>query len=129
MKFSLVRQGKNNEWHLSVKTVEWFMNRIQTDTKAEDIGKLRQHIASCGRADYYDKLTSIAEVYPSAELVKTANGRLEIASFNSLVVLHVTNLLRPTDIENVKKQAETLPMTFAAFAGADGRSVEGVIDI
>ena len=124
MKFSLVRQGKNNEWHLSVKTVEWFMNRIQTDTKAEDIGKLRQHIASCGRADYYDKLTSIAEVYPSAELVKTANGRLEIASFNSLVVLHVTNLLRPTDIENVKKQAETLPMTFAAFAGADGRSVE-----
>ena len=46
MRISIVRTDKKNADHLSVKTIEWFLERIQTDTKAGDIGKLRAYIAN-----------------------------------------------------------------------------------
>ena len=62
MKFSLVRTDKKNETHLSVKTAEWFMERILTDTKAGDITKLRQHLLYEGNASSCD--ASATMVYP-----------------------------------------------------------------
>jgi hypothetical protein len=129
MKFSIVRTDKNHVVHLSTKTAEWFMGRIQTDTKAGDIAKLRQHVDYFGNTKDYYKLHSIAEVYPSVELEKTANGNLEIVAFNSLVTLHIGNMLREEDLLAVKEAAKQLPMTFATFVGADGRSVEIIVAV
>ena len=129
MKFSLVRTNKNNEVHLSVKTAEWLMERIQTDTKTGEIGRLRQFVDYHGDAKGYDRANSIPMVYPAVELAKTENGRLEIVAFNSLVILHVANLLRPEDQEAVKDAAKALPMTMAALTGADGRSVEILVNV
>ena len=129
MKFSIVRTDKNHVVHLSIKTAEWFMERIQTDTKAGDIDKLRQYVDYFGKTKGYYKLHSIAEVYPSVELKKTDNGSLEIAAFNGLVTLHISNLLRQEDLLAVKESARQLPMTFAAFVGADGRSVEILVAV
>ncbi len=122
MKFSLVRTDKKNETHLSVKTAEWFMERILTDTKAGDITKLRQHLLYEGNTGSCD--ASATMVFPSVEMRKTENGRLEVVAFNGLVFLHVPDLLRPGDVEGVKAAARMLPMTFAAMMGVDGRSVE-----
>ena len=129
MKFSIVRTDKNNGIHVSVKTVEWFMERIRTDTKAGDIGRLRQHVLYYGNVDYYDKYASVAKVYPAVELKKTENGMLEVTAFNSLTVLHVSGLLRPEDRAAVKESAKLLPMTMAAFDGSDGRSVEIIVAV
>ena len=123
MKFALVRTDKKNETHLSVKEAEWFMQRILKDTKAGDITKLRQHIMCGGNVGSCDASTSTV-VFPSVEMQKMGNGRLEVVAFNGLVCLHVPDLLRLCDVEGVKEAAKMLPMTFAALMGADGRSVE-----
>ena len=124
MKFSLVRTDSSHNPHLSVKSIEWFMQRILTDTKAATTGRLREYVTLTGKAEGYDRADTLTWVYPSIEMAKSGNGRLEVKGFNRLVTLHVPNLLKQDDIEAVKETAKTLPMTFAAFEGADGRSVE-----
>ena len=129
MIFSIVRIDKQKMLHLSVKPAEWFFERIQTDTKAETIGKLRQHIADYGDTGEYERRNPIAMVMPSVELAKEENGNLRIAAFNGLVTLHVGGLMTAEDIEAVKNASKMLPMTFAALKGADGRSVEILVAV
>ena len=129
MKFSIVRTDNKHAHHLSVKTAEWVMERIKSDTKAGDIAKLREHVYYFGNMKGYDKLHTIAEICPSVELTKTENGLLEIVAFNGLVTLHIGGLLRPGDRRTVKEASKQLPMTFAALTGADGRSVEVLVAV
>lgn len=129
MKLTIVRKDKKNALHLQVKTFEWFLERIKTDTKAEDIGKLRQYIAHNGDKGYYENNNPIARIYPSVEMEKTDNGNLEIVTFNSLVWLHVGGLMKKEDRVAVKEASKILPTTFAAFEGADGKSVEILVSV
>ena len=129
MKFSILTTDKQQATHLSVKSAEWFFERIQKDTKTETIGKLRQFIANVGDTGGYEQMTPVARVYPLVELSKSKNGNIEVVSFNSMVALHVPNLLREGDVEAVKQAAKMLPMTVAAMMGADGRSVDILVAI
>lgn len=129
VKFSFVRIDNNKDSHLTVRSAEWLMERMLSDTKAGDIAKLRDYVMRNGVVDGYDKLYAIAEVYPSVELAKTENGRLEVRAFNSLITLHVADLMRQEEVTAVKEAAKLLPMTFAAFTGADGRSVEILVAV
>lgn len=129
MRFSFVRIDKQKALHLTVKPMEWFLERIKTDTKAKDIGRLRQHVAILGNKQSYSHLSDIAMVFPSVELKKAENGNLDIASFNGIVTLHVPNLIKKEDLQAVKEAAKMMPMTLAAFIGADGRSVEILVNV
>ena len=129
MRFSILKTDKDNTRHLTVKPAEWLMEHIQTDTKAGIIGKLRFHIAYNGDDGAFEQKTPIAMIHPSVEMRKTENDNLEIIAFNGLITLHVPNLLSQKDIEAVKKASMQLPMTFAAFMGADGRSVEVLVAV
>lgn len=129
MKLSIVRTDKKNVAHLTVKTVEWFLERIQKDTKAEDIGKFRRYIALYGDTGQYEDSVPVAMIHPLVEMVKTENGNLEITVFNSLTWLHVGHLMKSEEIKAVKEASKILPTTFAAFTGADGRSVEILVSV
>ena len=129
MKFSIVRIDKQKTIHLTVKSAEWFFERIKTDTKAKDIGRLRKHIAEFGNQAKYDHSDEIALVFPSVEMKKSANGNLDIVSFNGLITLHIPQLLKREDVEAVKNASKMMPMTFAAFTGLDGRSVEILVSV
>lgn len=129
MKFSIVRIDKQKTIHLTVKSAEWFFERIKTDTKAKDIGRLRKHIAEFGSQAKYDHYDEIALVFPSVEMKKSANGNLDIVSFNGLITLHIPQLLKREDVEAVKNASKMMPMTFAAFTGLDGRSVEILVSV
>lgn len=63
-------------------------------------------------------------VYPAAEFQKDENGNLRMKAFNGLLLLSFRNILKPEDVQFVKKQAAFLPSTLIAVTGADGRSVE-----
>ena len=60
---------------------------------------------------------------------KSANGNLDIVSFNGLITLHIPQLLKREDVEAVKNASKMMPMTFAAFTGLDGRSVEILVSV
>ena len=129
MKFSIVRIDKQKTIHLTVKSAEWFFERIKTDTKAKDIGRLRKYIAEFGNQAKYDQSDEIALVFPSVEMKKSANGNLDIVSFNGLITLHIPQLLKREDVEAVKNASKMMPMTYAAFTGSDGRSVEILVSV
>ncbi len=130
MKLSIVREDKKtHELHLTVKPAEWFLERIKTDTKARNIGKLREHIMLYGDSDNYDLNVPIATILPTVEMMKTENGNLEIVAFNGLVWLHIADLMKQADIEAVKSASKMLPTTYAAFLGADGKSVEILVSV
>ena len=129
MNFSIVRIDKKKVLHLSVKPAEWFFKRIQTDTKAETVGKLRRYIADHGDTGDYERQNPIPMVLPSVELAKEGNGNLKIVAFNGLVTLHVGGLMTADDVETVKNASKMLPMTYAALKGADGRSVEILVAV
>lgn len=44
MKFTAIRKDQRNQMHITMKSVEKFMERIQTDTKNRDVEGLRQHL-------------------------------------------------------------------------------------
>ena len=129
MRLSIVRTDKKGVVHLSVKSAEWLMERIKTDTKAGDIARLREHVALFGHVKGSDMETKVARICPLAELAKTENGNIETRAFNGLIWLHVAGLMRKEDVEAVKENSKILPTTFAAFMGADGRSVEILVSV
>ena len=129
MKLSIVRTDKKHVSHLTVKSLEWFLERIKTDTKAEDIGKFRQYVARYGDDGKYMGNAPVAMIYPLVEMSKAENGNLEITTFNSLAWLHVSGLMKPEDIKAVKEASMILPTTFAAFTGVDGKSVEILVSV
>jgi hypothetical protein len=67
MKLSIVRTDKKHIPHLTVKSYEWFLERIKTDTKVEDVGKFRQYIACFGDTGriyrYKTNLLLIAKIF------------------------------------------------------------------
>ena len=109
MKLSIVRTDKKNVRHLTVKPIEWFLQRIKTDTKAEDIGKFRHYISLYGDTGHYEGSVPMAMIHPLVEMVKTENGNLEITAFNSLTWLHVGNLMKSEEISAVKEASKILP--------------------
>ena len=129
MNFSLVRTDEKHICHLTLKSLESFVERIKTDTKNGMIGRLRRFILDNGERQGYDLDTEIPKVCPSVELRLSDNGSLLPVVYNSVVTLHVGGLLRQEDIEVVKNTARMMPMTLAAFAGADGRSVELLVAV
>lgn len=126
MKFSIVNIDKKKEVHLTVKTPEWFFDRIKSDTKSETVGNFRRDVAASGS---YRGEEALALVYPAVELTKSANGRLTVVAFNSVVPLYVPGLLRAEDRSAVKTAARMLPMTLAAFDAADGRSAVILVSV
>ena len=129
MKFSFVSIDRQKNIHLSVKTAEWFFERILSDTKSGSVARYREQIALFGSTGLKERNLSLAQVCPAVEMVKQANGNMEVVHFNGLVTLHVANLLRAKDIELVKEASKMLPMTMAAFTGADGRSAEILVAV
>ena len=129
MKLTLIRKDKQNIVHLTTRTMESFIERIQTDTKPRDITRLREHLSRGNELRYYAPLEQLTQVYPSAELTKEKNGALRIVALNGIVALHVGGLLQANEREVVKEAAQSLPMTLAAFAGGDGQSVEVLVKV
>jgi len=129
MRLSIVRTDKKGVLHLSLKTAEWLVERMKADTKAGDIASLRGYVAMTGHVEGSGYETKIARVCPSVELKKTENGNLKTVAFNGLVWLHVAGLMHQEDVEAVKESSKILPTTFAAFKGADGRSVEILVSV
>ena len=129
MRFTLLRTDKTNVVRLTIKAAEAFFERIKTDTKGEEIGHLREYIANYGDTGAYESNKPLAKVLPQVELKKEENGSLKTVAFNGVIWLHAANLLRKDDIQAVKNASKVMPMTMAAFVGADGSSVELLVKV
>ena len=115
---------------VSSKTVERFLERIAKDDAKLSVTNFRMSVPLM-EADYqyYKGIKEWQHVYPAAEFNKDESSNLVFQKSNGLVMLHFINLMSDLEKDAVKKTVSLLPMTFAAFEGADGRSLIVLVSI
>ncbi len=130
MKFTAIRKDQRNQMHITMKSVEKFMERIQTDTKNRDVEGLRQHLQQPGSREFeYGQMYRLPMIYPSAELVRDVNGNLTMRQMNGILLLSASHLRGSEVLERVKSVTMTMPTTLAAFVGSSGESVKILVRI
>ena len=130
MKFTITRINKQNKLMVSSKTVERFLERIAKDDAKLSVTNFRMSVPlMVTDHQYYKGIKEWQHVYPAAEFNKDESGNLVFQKSNGLVMLHFINLMSDQEKDAVKKTVSLLPMTFAAFEGADGRSLIVLVSI
>ena len=114
MKLTLVLRDKKNALKVSTKSIEHFIERIKTDTKDGAVARRRLHYGKY--VDTYDRQYPSHVIYPSAVFEKDANGNLRMKEFNGVVALTIGGL-EDEEVEAVKRAAQILHYTLAAFVG------------
>ena len=122
--FTFIRRNSYDKCFVSHMSSDRFFERIKYDTKSGGVHSVRLDVKLRGTTEGCTSANKLPMVYPLAKIVKGKNGTLEVKECNGLAWLHVGGLKKRTDIEEVKRRVQGLPMTYAAFAGVDGRSVE-----
>lgn len=130
MKFTITRINKQNKLMVSSKTVERFLERIAKDDAKLSVTNFRMSVPLMETDhQYYKGIKEWQHVYPAAEFNKDESGNLVFQKSNGLVMFHFINLMSDQEKDAVKKTVSLLPMTFAAFEGADGRSLIVLVSI
>ena len=123
MKLTFVLRNKKNALKLSTKSLERFIERIKTDTKDGAVARRRRQLGLGGYTDGFDRQYPSHLIYPSAEFEKDDNDNLRMKTFNGVVALTVDGLENEAEIEAVKRAAQILHYTLAAFVGPSGHEV------
>jgi len=123
MKLTFVLRNKKNELKLSTKTLERFVERIKTDTKDGAVARRRKQLSYGEYIDGFDRQYPSHLIYPSAEFKKDDNDNLRMKTFNGIVALTVDGLENQVETDAVKRAAQILHYTLAAFVGPSGREV------
>lgn len=130
MKFTITRINRQNQLMVSLKSIDRFWERIAKDDAKQSVANFRMS-APLMEGDYhnYIGMKQWQQVYPAAEFGKDESGSLIFKKSNGLLMLHFINLTTEEEINDLKKTASLLPMTFAAIKGADGRSLIVLVSI
>ena len=123
MKLSLVLRNKKNALKLSTKSIESFIERIKTDTKDGAVARRRRQLGYGDHIIGYDSQYPSHLIYPSAVFEKDDNDNLRMKTFNGVVALTIEGLENQVDIDAVKRAAQILHYTLAAFVGPSDREV------
>ena len=125
MKITVIRTNRQHQLCVTNRSIGHLLERMLKDDSKSTIQKFRDMVPSMNFGyDGYKDMPTWHRVYPAAEFQKDENGNLRMKAFNGLLLLSFRNILKPEDVQLVKKQAVFLPSTLIAVTGADGRSVE-----
>ena len=125
MKITVIRNNRQHQLCVTNRSIGHLLERMLKDDSKFTIQKFRDMVPSMNFGyDGYKDMPTWHRVYPAAEFQKDENGNLRMKAFNGLLLLSFRNILKPEDVQLVKKQAAFLPSTLIAVTGADGRSVE-----
>lgn len=125
MRITIIRTNRQHQLCVTNRSIGHLLERMLKDDSKSTIQKFRDMVPSMNFGyDGYKDMPTWHRVYPAAEFQKDENGNLRMKAFNGLLLLSFRNILKPEDVQLVKKQAAFLPSTLIAVTGADGRSVE-----
>lgn len=125
MKITVIRTNRQHQLCVTNRSIGHLLERMLKDDSKFTIQKFRDMVPSMNFGyDGYKDMPTWHRVYPAAEFQKDENGNLRMKAFNGLLLLSFRNILKPEDVQLVKKQAAFLPSTLIAVTGADDRSVE-----
>lgn len=123
MKFTTIREDKNHRVHVTNRSEEWFIEKIQKDTATGLMKGYRHFLSYSSGIGSYLRMSEIPSLCMSCELRRSNEGQPEFGRWNGLVTLEVHELGSVEACDAVKRAAMQLPSTWAAMVGADGQSV------
>lgn len=129
MNITLARKDDNKEWCIHTKTLDEFIEAIAHDDEGVVAGFRENPPVQDGWTKYFEGVNQWWHVYPDAEFEKSSDGKIVYKACNGVLTLVFGNLLTDKDIQKAKKIASLLPMTYAAFKGADGQSLVVLVKI
>ena len=130
MKLTIIRTEKNQKKRLSTRTLENFIERIQIDNAEEEVTRMRRDLIYYHEDDRVaERLKAVPRIYPAAEMTKDADDTIRFKQMNGVVLLSVGNLQGSDELQLVKKTAQMMPTTLAAFIGISGRSVKILVHV
>ena len=125
MRITVIRTNRQHQLCVTNRSIGHLLERMLKDDSKFTIQKFRDMVPSMNFGyDGYKDMPTWHRVYPAAEFQKDENGNLRMKAFNGLLLLSFRNILKPEDVQLVKKHAAFLPSPHIAVTGADGRSVE-----
>ena len=128
MKFTLIRNNDEART-LSLKTLtpEAMMESIMTEMKSKPVSRFRQELPvleSLGAGFVRQALQKLPNISITGSWRKHGTSEMELKEYNGLVLLNVSKLANLQEVETVKRLAQSLPSTYAAFTGSTGKSVK-----
>ena len=124
MKITLIRNTKDNQLHLSTKTVEKFLERISQDDAKGTITKFRRYLQLLDTPfiETENRKTWL-RIHPAAEFEKDDNSNIILKQNNGILLLTFKNISKEGGITEAKDAVSILPSTFAAIEGADSTTL------
>lgn len=124
MKITIIHTDKDNKFVVSLRSVERFIESVLKDDSRNSVGRFREHVPYLSMGyRYYKDMPTWKQVIPAAEFAKDVSGNLQMKKCNGLLLLQFDDMEGADIIEEAKRAAAMFPSTYAAFVGADGRSL------
>ena len=132
-KFTLIRA--NNDTHaLKLKglTPEAMIESVKTEMKSQPVSKFRKELPmleSMGSGFVQQALYKLPIISVAASWRKSGYMEMTLSAYNGLVLLNVSKLANMEEVETVKRLAQSLPSTYASFAGCSGKSAKILVSV
>ena len=92
MKFTTIREDKNHRVHVTNRSEEWFIEKIQKDTATGLMKGYRHFLSYSSGIGSYLRMSEIPSLCMSCELRRSNEGQPEFGRWNVLVTLEVHEL-------------------------------------
>ncbi|MBQ7552954.1 MAG: DUF3874 domain-containing protein [Bacteroidaceae bacterium] len=132
-KFTLIRV--NNDAHtltLRGLSPEAMIESVMTEMKSQPVSRFRKELPmleSLGAGFVHQALGKLPSVSVAASWRKSGNAEMKISAYNGLVLLNVSRLANMEEAETVKRLAQSIPSTYAAFTGSSGKSAKILVSV
>ena len=128
MKFTITNRNKKNQFLVSTKSLERFLERIVNDDAKNTVENFREYVPWLTNGyDGYKDMPTWMHVHPAAEFQKSENGLLKMKQNNGILLLTFVNIKEEGGVAAAKQSVASLPSTLAAFMGADGISLHVLV--
>ena len=128
MKITITHRNNKNQFLVSTKSLERFLERIVNDDAKNTVANFREYVPWLTNGyDGYKNMATWMHVHPAAEFQKSENGLLKMKQNNGVLLLTFVNIKEDGGVDAVKQKVASLPSTLAAFIGADGISLNVLV--
>lgn len=128
MKFTITHRNKKNQFLVSTKSLERFLERIVNDDAKNTVENFREYVPWLTNGyDGYKDMPTWMHVHPAAEFQKSENGLLKMKQNNGILLLTFVKIKEEGGVAAAKQSVASLPSTLAAFMGADGISLHVLV--
>ena len=133
VKFTMIRANSEaRTLSLQGMTPEAMIESVNTEMKSKPVSKFRNELPimeSLGAGFVRQALQKLPRISITGAWRKRNTSEMVLSRYNGLVLLNVSKLANAQEVETVKRLAESLPSTYAAFAGSTGRSAKILVAV